>query len=109
MKKWVLLLEEAGACEKAVEWASQFDTPAQAWKALKTGNSEHACWMEWAIDELLGMSAAGKLCEELKVARSDLGSIRAAVPVPTIGDIKKLRDARVVHHYADSKAPWELI
>ncbi len=40
---WIKKLRKQGACDKGIDWASQFESPQEAWSACERGD-----WMLWA-------------------------------------------------------------
>ena len=105
MAKWHEDLARLGACDKGLEFARKFKTPAQAWKACDDPD-----WLDWiassmtglgryrAVDVDLAMSDAINAAYDRPYARTTgtcrrlCDTLRAMLPTPTATDIKQAAD-----------------
>jgi len=92
MRKWTTPIKRLGACEDAVEWASQYKTPEKAWINCKRGD-----WMLWLLGKLAGEPGSDSR-KPLVLAACECA--RLSLPYVKKGDKRPLKAMEVAEQWA---------
>ena len=92
MKRWQLKIKRLGACDEAVEWIQEYETPQEAWVACECGN-----WMMWLLGRLSGPPESNS---RKKLVLTACQCARLALPYVKKGEERPLRAIETAEKWA---------